>query len=71
MQYIQMNIPELEKEMGRLQRQQIGEEATQTHLMRQFIRYGKYQKFSKDPEFIKRCENAKMIIATKLMSGGR
>jgi len=71
MQYIQMNIPELEKEMGRLQRQQIGEEATQMHLARQFVKYGKWAKFSKDPEFKKRCARWQMMVASKMGRAGR
>lgn len=66
---IQENLPNFDREMSRIQRNEIGEEATQMHLARQFCRWGKYAKFSKDPEFIKRCEARKMFIATKLMVG--
>lgn len=66
---IQESLPNFEREMVKLQRQEICEEATQMHLARQFCRWGKYAKFSKDPEFIKRCEARKMYIATKLMCG--
>lgn len=68
-QFYQTNIPEMDKELSRIQREEIGEEATQMHLARQFCRWGKYANFSKDPEFIKRCEARKMYIATKLMCG--
>ena len=68
-QYIQENIPELDREMARIQRHEIGEEPTQMHLARQFCRWGKYANFSKDPEFKKRCEARKMYIATGLMVG--
>lgn len=65
----QDSLPNFELEMARVQRQEIGEDATQMHLARQFVRWGKYANFSKDPEFIKRCEARKMFIATKLMCG--
>ena len=63
------NLPNFDREMARVQRREIGEEATQMHLARQFCRWGKYANFSKDPEFKKRCEARKMYIATKLMCG--
>lgn len=68
---IQENLPNFDKEMAKIQRREIGEEATQMHLAKWFVRYSKYQKFSKDPEFIKRCEAQKMYIATKLMPNSR
>lgn len=68
-EYIQESLPNFEREMAKIQRHEIGEEATQMHLARQFCRWGKYAKFSKDPEFKKRCEARKMYIATKLMGG--
>lgn len=66
---IQENLPNFDKEMARIQRREIGEEATQMHLARQFCKWSKYAKFSKDPEFIKRCEAEKTYIATRLMVG--
>lgn len=66
---IQESLPNFEKEMAKIQRKEIGEDATQMHLAREFCRWGKYAKFSKDPEFIKRCEAQRMYIATKLMVG--
>lgn len=68
-EYIQESLPNFEKEMAKLQRREIGEDATQMHLAKWFVRYSKYQKFSKDPKFIQRCEEAKMVIATQLMTG--
>lgn len=65
----QDSLPGFEREMARVQRREIGEEATQLHLARQFCRWGKYENFSKDPEFIKRCEARKQYIATRLMVG--
>lgn len=70
-EYIQESLPNFEKEMAKIQRREIGEEATQMHLCRWFARYGKYQKFSKDPKFQKRCEEARMVIATQLMGKAR
>ena len=68
-QYIQESLPNFDREMAKIQRREIGEEATQMHLAREFCRWSKYAKFSKDPEFKKRCEAQKMFIATKLMVG--
>lgn len=68
-QYIQENLPNMDAELSKVQRREIGEETTQMHLAKWFVRYGKYQKFSKDPKFIQRCEEAKRIIATQLMTG--
>lgn len=66
--YIQESLPNFEKEMAKIQRREIGEEATQMHLAKQFIRFGKYAKFSKDPEFKKRMMAEQMKCA-KLMGG--
>ena len=49
MDYIQQNFPEIDQHFAREQRHEIGEEATQMHLARQYVKYGKYAKFSKDP----------------------
>lgn len=68
-QYIQDNIPGMDEQMARIEQRDIDRETTQMHLARWFVRYSKYQKFSKDPKFIKRCEDAKMVIATQLMAG--
>ena len=68
MDYIQQNFPEIDKHFAMEQRREIGEEATQMHLARQYVRYGKYAKFSKDPEFIKRC-NLWREQTIKLMGG--
>lgn len=68
MDYIQENLPGMDKEMAKIQRREIGEEATQMHLAKQFIKFGKYAKFSKDPEFKKRMMAEQMMCA-KLMGG--
>ena len=67
-QYFQTTIPEIDEHFAREQRREIGEEATQMHLARQYVKYGKWAKFSKDPEFIKRC-NAWKEQTIKLMGG--
>jgi hypothetical protein len=41
------------------------------HLARQFIKYGKWAKFSKDPEFKKRCEKWRMMTAEMMGRAGR
>lgn len=67
-EYIQESLPNFEKEMAIIQRREIGEEVTQMHLAKQFIKFGKYAKFSKDPEFKKRMIAEQMKCA-KLMGG--
>ena len=62
------NMPEA---LARAEQSDIPREATQMHLCRWFARYGKYQKFIKDPKFQKRCEEARMVIATQLMGKTR
>lgn len=52
----------------------IDKESAQMHLAREFIRWGKYakySKFSKDPEFQKRCYKARLNIATMMGRAGR
>ena len=68
MDYVQDSLPDFEAEMAKIQRHEIGEEATQMHLARQYVKYGKWAKFSKDPEFIKRC-NLWREQTIKLMGG--
>lgn len=53
---------------ARSQQSGLDEETRQMHLAREFIRYGKYAKFSKDPEFKKRMMAQQMKCA-KLMGG--
>ena len=69
MDYIQQNFQEIDEHFAKEQRREIGEEATQMHLARQYVKYGKWANFSKDPEFIKRC-NAWRAETLKLMSKG-
>lgn len=66
---IQPNFPEIDEHFAREQRREIGEEATQMHLARQYMKYGKWAKFSKDPKFIERC-NMWRKQTVELMSKG-
>ena len=63
MQYIQDNIPGMDEQLARIDQHDIDHEARQLHLAREFIRWGKYAKFSKDPEFKKRCEQRRLALA--------
>jgi len=62
-QYIQDNIPGMDEQLARIDQRDIDNESAQMHLARQFIKYGKWAKFSKDPEFKKRCEHWRMMVA--------
>ena len=64
--YIQETFREIEEHFARQQRIEIGEEATQIHLANQFARYGKWKGFSKDPEFIKRCEYQRGLLIKQM-----
>ena len=68
MDYVQENLPHIDDYFAREQRREIGEEATQMHLAHQYVKYGKWAKFSKDPEFIKRC-NMWREQTIKMMGG--
>ena len=54
--YIQDNLPGMDEQLSRIDQRDIDNETSQMHLARQFVKYGKWAKFSKDPEFKKRCE---------------
>jgi len=47
----------------------IDEETRQMHLAREFCRWGKYAKFSKDPEFKRRCAASQIAIANLMGHG--
>ena len=64
-------LPNFPEAIARAEQSVIDTECRQMHLARQFIKYGKWEKFSKDPEFQKKCEEARMIIATQLMGKTR
>ena len=70
-QYIQDNIPGMDEAISRAAQKDIDPECRQMHLARQFIRWGKYAKFSKDPQFKKRCEFARAQIAQMMGRVGR
>ena len=72
MDYIQPNLPGMDEELARNDQRDIDKEAAQMHLAREFIRWGKYAKFSKDPEFKKRCYQERLKLATMMgRTGGR
>jgi len=67
-------LPDFPEAMARAEQRDIDKEAAQMHLAREFIRWGKYakySKFSKDPEFQKRCYKARLNIATMMGRAGR
>lgn len=71
-QYVQENLPGMDEQIARAEQSGVDAECAQLHLAREFIRWGKYAKFSKDPEFKKRCE-ARRFMLTSMMGkvGGR
>lgn len=71
-QYVQDNLPGMDEQIARAEQSGVDTECAQLHLAREFIRWGKYAKFSKDPEFKKRCE-ARRFMLTSMMGkvGGR
>lgn len=70
-QYIQDDLPGMAEYFAKEQQKEVGTEATQMHLVRQFVKYGKYQKFSKDPEFQKRCELSRQLLIKMMGRVGR
>ena len=65
--YMQDNIPGIDEAVARAAQKDIDVESGQMHLAREFIRYGKYARFSKDPKFAERFKAQQMTIA--LMMG--
>lgn len=61
-------LPDFPEAMARAEQKGLDTECCQMHLARQFIKYGKWAKFSKDPEFKKRMMAEQMMCA-KLMGG--
>jgi len=59
----QPNIDGMDEVLARNDQKDIDNETAQMHLARQFIKYGKWSKFSKDPEFKKRCEKWRSMVA--------
>lgn len=52
------NMPQA---LAEAEQSDIPREATQMHLCRWFARYGKYQKWCKDPKFQERCQIARFF----------
>ena len=59
----QPNIDGMDEILARNDQRGIDNETAQMHLARQFIKYGKWAKFSKDPEFKRRCEKWRLMVA--------
>ena len=57
--------------MAEAEQSDIDVECRQMHLARQFVKYGKWAKFSKDPEFKKRCEKWQIMAASFMGRSGR
>lgn len=70
-QYIQDNLPGMDEQIARAEQKGIDPESCQMHLARQFIKYGKWAKFSKDPEFKKRCEAWRTQVTEMMGRAGR
>ena len=58
-QYTQDNLPGMDEAIARAEQSGLDAECCQMHLARWFCRFGKYQRFSKDPKFQQRCWLAK------------
>ena len=71
MKYTQDNLPGIDEAIARAEQSGLDAECCQMHLARQFCKYGKWAKFSKDPEFKKRCEKWKMQVANMMGRAGR
>ena len=69
-QYVQDNLTGMDEAIAVAEQNGIDEETRQMHLAREFCRWGKYAKFSKDPEFKRRYAARQMQIA-KLMGHTR
>ncbi len=65
-QMMQDNIPGMDEAIARAEQRNIDVESGQMHLAREFIRYGKYAHFSRDPKFVARCKAAQMSIASMM-----
>lgn len=67
----QDELPGFPEAWARSQQKGLDIENSQMHLAKWFIRYGKWAKFSKDPEFKKRCEKWKTMVAGMMGRAGR
>lgn len=70
-QYIQDNLPTMDEQLARIDQKDIDAETAQLHLAREFARWGKYAKFSKDPKFKERCRNARLMLCKMMGRVGR
>lgn len=62
------NFPEAE---ARARESGLDNTCCQMHLARQFVKYGKWAKFSKDPEFKKRCVKWQMMVSEMMGRAAR
>ena len=67
----QQVLPNFPEAMARAEQTGLDAECCQMHLARQFIKYGKWEKFSKDPEFKKRCEKWRGMVSSMMGRAGR
>ena len=67
----QDELPGFPEAWARSQQSGLDVECCQMHLARQFVKYGKWAKFSKDPEFKKRCDKWRVMVAGMMGRAGR
>lgn len=67
----QQLLPNFSEAVARAEQSDIDITSGQMHLARQFVKYGKWAKFSKDPVFKKRCEKWQMEVAAMMGRVGR
>lgn len=67
----QEDLPGFPEAWAKSQQQGLDAACCQMHLAREFIRWGKYAKFSKDPLFKKRCYQERLKLATMMGRVGR
>ena len=62
----QLELPRFSELYSRAAEKSIPVDAEIDHLTRQFLRWGKYKTFSKDPEFRKRCEYQRTLLIQQM-----
>ena len=67
----QEQLPGFPEAMAKAEQSNIDEYTRQMHLAREFIRWGKYAKFSKDPKFRERCEFRRRLLTEMMGRAGR
>ncbi len=65
---IQAETKETNQSCGEIEK--VDAETSQIHLAHQFARWGKYEKFSRDSEFKKRCEVRRQMLIDLMMHCG-